>query len=99
MNRKGKGKKKESSLIGEFVNMEGSRASIVTLLVIFRCVQISLRVTSVIGHPQRHWSSSDGNLQSKQEVAQRQFVISFTNCLLGNSTNVKIDFEPGAFVL
>lgn len=59
-------KKEELSLIGEFVNMQGDRTSFISLLVFLRCVQISLRVACIIGRPQRHWSSCNGNLHNKQ---------------------------------
>lgn len=62
----------EFSLIGEFVDMQGNRTSLVSLLVFLRCVQISLGVAGVVGHPQCHRSSSNGNLKTKQEDKQKQ---------------------------
>lgn len=55
-------KKTESSLIREFVDKQGGRTGVVTTPVIFGRVQISLRVAGVVGAPQRHGSTGDGNL-------------------------------------
>lgn len=54
--------------------MQGDRTGLVSLLVFVRRVQISLCVAGVIRHPQRHWSSCNGNLKkTKQEVKQKLF--------------------------
>lgn len=61
-------KNTESSLIREFVNKQGGRTGLVTTPVISGRVQISLRVAGVVGTPQRHGGTGDGNLHNTQEI-------------------------------
>ena len=68
---------KNDSLVWEFVDMQRDRTSLVSLLVFLRRVQVSLCVACVIGHPQRHWSSCDGNLKQQTKKNNRKSNRSF----------------------
>lgn len=56
-------------LAGQLVNLQGNRAGLIGLLIVVRHVHVALCVACVVRHPQRHWSSCYGNLETNGKTS------------------------------
>lgn len=91
-------KNTESSLIREFVNKQGGRTGLVTTPVISGRVQISLGVAGVVGTPQRHRGTGDGNLHNTHKILFVLPTVNYT-CKTQRRQNHKQSDRLSAFYL
>lgn len=70
--------------------MQRDRTRLVALLVVVGRVQISLCVAGVVGHPQRHWSSCNGNLNRAELI---YFISSCQMCRLTGFSQYVVAFH------
>lgn len=73
------------------MDVQGDRTGFITLLILVGCVQISLRVAGVIGHPQRHRSSCNSNLINITEDKHK--LLFFKQCKRKNMQSYLLQLE------